>query len=226
MAMAGKSPAMVRDPAGDERDLEAGGPGHDRLEGETGPVDGRVGGGPAGDDHAEDAGQPEGAGRERAGEHVGVGRVAVQLERVEQRRRDPGHEVPDVHAGRGGDPVPGLAGEAEDRQVGHPDVHRHVAEPGEEGDVPEGELDLARQGIAAGPDASPSPPTRSRPPTSTPSSRAATMPKPRKTRTIHGRGDVGEAGDALVAVGRDDRDHAADRRAPPRPTRRPAGRGR
>ena len=76
----------------------------------------------------------------------------IKLQGVKNRRRDPGHEVAEIHARGRGEPIPRFLGEAEDAQVAHADVHRHVAEPGEEHDVPKCELGLAGKRIAALPD--------------------------------------------------------------------------
>ena len=44
--------------------------------------------------------------RTHAGKHVDVVGVMVQLQRVQQRSRQPCHEVPNVHSGGGGKAVP------------------------------------------------------------------------------------------------------------------------
>ena len=141
-----------RDGAGNEGHEPSRPAGGDDLEGQSGSVEGGVGGGPAGDHNGQCAGDAQGGegdlpgveGDQRLAEHLGGARS-------HDARADPGHVVAEQHAKRGIDAVPRAFGEAEQGHVRQPDVHRQVADPGEARDVPEADF-LGRVGRNAGPD--------------------------------------------------------------------------
>ena len=105
------------------------------MKGESGAVDRGIGGGPSRNDDADDSGKPGDVGRHRAGDGVGV-LGEFDLRGQHEGRGDPGHVVSNIHSG-GGSPTAGVVFcIAEDREIGHANMHRGIAEPGKEHDGP------------------------------------------------------------------------------------------
>ena len=189
------------------------------LERQPGAVDRRIRGRPAGHHDADESGNAARVIGQRPRQHRRIARIAAQLHDVEDRGGDPRDVVTEIHARRARDAVPGFPRVAQDGKIGHADVHRHVAEPGEEHRVPEGELDLARQRIAAGPDRGlglrPQIPQR-------PDAELAQADEAKRDEHQHHprRRDVRDVRHEHITVGGHDRDRRADHQHRDDPRRR------
>ena len=125
-----------------------GGLGHEALECETCSVDRRVGRGPAGDDHTNDASPSERVPCEEAGiglnlaggiqSFIGIGGDQGS---EEEGCTDPGDVVAKKHAD-GWSPAGRLVfGETENGKIRHAKVHGRVTQPGKNDDLAETEID-------------------------------------------------------------------------------------
>ncbi len=78
----------------------------------------------------------------------------MKLISKKDRSSQPCHKMPYIHPRRRGNSIPAFLRITKNGQVAHPYMHRHIAEPRKEHDMPESKFNLPRQWLAALPDMS------------------------------------------------------------------------